>query len=415
MINFIKKYKDNNNVKVLLGNFISLSTIQILGMVLPLFSLPYVLRTLGFENYGIVALSSSLIMYFKTLTDYSFTITAARDVSVHRANKKAINLIFSKVMTIQTLFLIFSLLIIFILINVYKSFQNYWTIYFILSLTLIADIFYLEWFFQGIEKMKFITLTNVSVQILYTISIFVFIKSEKDLITYSLLILFSNFLNGLIRVLFLKYKFQVSFYIVDYKRIKKTIKVNFPIFINQFIPQLYNNSATFLLAFFTNNTLIGIYSATRKITDISATILNIVSRVFFPFLNRKKDAFNSYKKMFLSTTAFGILLLIVLYPLLFWIFDIENELAVYVHIFMALSLFGYAMYDVFGLNFLIVHRQDKIVMKNTIQMSIVGFLILIPLLYYWGIVGAAMTVFFTRFLLGSGVYFKALSYDWKNK
>jgi PST family polysaccharide transporter len=86
---FLRKLKSKDG-KTLLENFVSLSALQLIGMLLPLITLPYILRVIGFEKYGIIVFATSLIAYFMALTDFSFQITAVRDVAVFKNSQKKI-------------------------------------------------------------------------------------------------------------------------------------------------------------------------------------------------------------------------------------------------------------------------------------------------------------------------------------
>ncbi|MGB4490044.1 MAG: flippase, partial [Bacteroidales bacterium] len=62
--NKLKKLSKNKDVRTLTENFVSLSLLRVIGLLLPLITLPYVLRVLGKSNYGIIVLATSLINYF---------------------------------------------------------------------------------------------------------------------------------------------------------------------------------------------------------------------------------------------------------------------------------------------------------------------------------------------------------------
>ena len=404
--NIIQKIKTKDG-KVLVGNFLSLSTLQLAGMILPLFTLPYLIKILGFKNYGILAIANSLVAYFSSVTDYSFNITATRDVSKHRNSLKQLNLIYSKVMMVQGMFLLLSLLSIYLIVISYEPFRKHSDIFFIVATGLIGNVLIPQWFFQGIEKMKFIAIISLIVKVLFTASIFIFIKTKNDLDIYAWLISSGSIISGLIGQLILYVRFKINFILLPFKHIIQTIKSNFPVFVNQIFPLMYNNTSTFLLGFFVAENLTGIYAALKKITDLSTTLLKTISRVFFPFLNRRVEAFGNYRKLMLWTTGVGLLLLIALYPLVFMFLSIKDESAIYVHVFLCLSLVGFVLYDIYGLNYLIVHRKDKIVMKNTIFTSVTGFILAFPLIYYFGIIGAAVNLFIARLLMGLGVMLRS--------
>jgi len=413
MLNKIKNSLKSQQGKVLLGNFFSLSALQLVGMLLPLITLPYVLRVIGFEKYGLIALALSLVAYFNSIVDYSFRITATRDVAVFRDSPKKLNLIYSKVLTVKTIFLAVSLFILTIIIMVYPPFYEEKFIFFSAALSLVGYMLFPEWFFQGIEKMKYITIINLTVKIAFALSVFIFIKEDSDYKIYPLMTSLGLLFSGIAGQYILIKKHKIKYYKLSIKRIKSTISENTPIFINQFVPNLYNNTGGFLLGIFGTPALLGVYTAIRKIIDLAVTLLNIVSRVFFPYLNKKKSAFNLYRKLMFTLTTIGVILLIISNQLIFWYLDINNSLAIWVLILLALSIFGNTAYDVFGLNYFIVRNEDNLVMRNTIMMSITGLLITIPLIYFFNIIGASLSLLISRSLLGSGLYFKFFQYKTK--
>ncbi|PCH53668.1 MAG: flippase [Flavobacteriaceae bacterium] len=406
MIHKIKNILKNKDVKVLLENFISLSSLQLVGMILQLITLPYVLRILGFTNYGIVILAASLVAYFQAITDFSFKITATRDVAIFRNSQKKLNIIYSKVLTIKMIFLALSIVILCFVIFLYPPFYKERLVFFLTIPILFGYTLFPEWFFQGIEKMKYITFLNVGIKLFFTICIFIFIKVKEDYWIYPLLQSLGFIGAGIIGQFILIKKYKLKFIILKRRVITQTIVSNFPIFINQFFPTLYNNTSTFLLGILTTTSLVGVYDAVKKIIDLFISLLNIVSRVFFPFLNRKRDVFPKYKKLMLSISILFIIVAIALNKLIFWYLNINYENALAVLIILAIGILGYTLYDIFGLNYFIIRRKDKLVMNNTLIFSFISFILAFPLIYFFGIIGAAINLTFARFMMGGNLMLK---------
>src|SRR5690606_1827705 len=108
--NNLLRYGNTSDRKVLIENFLSLTFLKVLGVVLPLITLPYIVRVLGIERYGVVVLTNSLMVDFQSVADFSFMIPATRDVAVFTSGPKKLHLIFSNVLLVKCLFLAISLL-----------------------------------------------------------------------------------------------------------------------------------------------------------------------------------------------------------------------------------------------------------------------------------------------------------------
>ena len=396
----------NKDIRILMENFISLSTLQIVGMILPLITLPYVVRVVGFSNYGIIALASSLIAYFQSVTDYSFRITATRDVVIYKHSTKRLSLIYSKVQIVKAIFSFLSLTILLIIVFLYPPFYKERLVFFLTMPILLGYTLFPEWFFQGIENMKYITILNICIKVFFTICIFIFIKKETDYWVYPLLQSCGFIGGGIVGQFILHKKYRLKFFIIKPSSIKKTVTDNFPIFINQFVPNLYNNTSTFLLGIFSSNNIVGIYDAIKKITDLSVALINIFSRVFFPFINRRKDVFKKYSMLMFSVGSLLVFLPIIFSKLIFFYLNVSYPNAFEVLTILSLSVFFVTLYDIYGLNYFIVNRQDKLVMKNTIVASIIGFILAFPLIYWSGIIGAALNVLISRIIMGGGLFYK---------
>ncbi|MEO2058730.1 MAG: oligosaccharide flippase family protein [Mesonia sp.] len=385
-------------------NFISLSALQGFNILIPLITLPYILNVIGFEKYGVVVLANSLIVYFQAITDYSFKITATRDVSIFKGNKIKLNLIYSKVFFIKSLFLIFSCIIISGLIFIVPAFYEERLVFFCSMPLLVGYALFPDWFFQGIEKMKYITLLNLSIKIFFLITIFLFVKEEEDYWLYSLLQSCGFFIAGVLGQIIIYKRYSIRFVRIRFRELWIAIKLNFPIFINQFVPTLYNNTSGFLLGLISGDFYLGVFSAIRKIVDIILIFLNIISRVFFPYLNRRKSFFNKYKTYMLYLGTGMCIFPILFYMPIKWYLNLTYDRSFLVLSILSVGIIFFTLYDVFGTNYFLVRRKDKLVMKNTLIATVVSLLLVYPLISYFGVLGAAINLTLARALMGLGLY-----------
>ncbi|GIJ93918.1 hypothetical protein CAPN002_11360 [Capnocytophaga stomatis] len=218
---------------------------------------------------------------------------------------------------------------------------------------------------------------------------------------------------GIVGQYLLMTKYKLKIVRVSFKSLISTVKSNTPIFVNRFVPTLYNNTSTFILGIIGTDFLVGIYQAILTIVNLAASLLDIFSRVFFPFLNRRKDAFNMYKKMMFSATAIMIIGILILNKVIFWYLNISYEDAFLILVILSCGLIGYSLSNIFGLNYFIVYRHDKLVMQNTLIASLIGFVLSYPLISYYSILGAAINLSLARCVMGGGLYYKYLSVNKK--
>src|SRR5690606_9424169 len=97
LFNKIRTLIKGKDSKALIENFFSLTVFQFITMFLPLITLPYLIKVIGMEKYGIIIIAHSLILYFTTITEFSFGVSGTRDIASYRNDKARLNLIFSKV------------------------------------------------------------------------------------------------------------------------------------------------------------------------------------------------------------------------------------------------------------------------------------------------------------------------------
>lgn len=311
MLSKITNLFNTEDKKRLFSNFFSLSVLQGANYILPLITLPYLVRVLGPEKFGLIAFAQAFIAYFNILTDYGFNLSATREVSIYRDNKEKLSEIFSSVMIIKFGLLILSFLILTVLVFSFGKFRQDWLIYYLTFGMVLGQVLFPVWFFQGMERMKYITYLNITARLIFTVAIFVFIHQASDYI-YVPLLNFIGFLVAGILALWIVFKdFNVNFKLPSVADIKHQLKEGSIMFVSTVAISFYTASNTFLLGLFTNNTVVGFYSAAEKIvkalqglwTPFSQAIYPVFSKLYF---ENKIKAQYALKKILLIAGSFTL-------------------------------------------------------------------------------------------------------------
>lgn len=401
----IRKALARKDIKQLIENFFSLAILKVFNLILPFVTLPYLIKTLGFERYGVIVLAIALMQYFQAVTDYGFNLSATRDIAKHRHSQRQLSHIYSKVMMAKFFLLIISLTILLPVIFLVPHFQQDKSIFILMLLVLIGHTLFPEWFFRGVEKMRYITILDLSIKLFFTIGVFLLIQKPEDYWIYPLLNGIGYVVVMLVAHALIRRDFFVFFKVVKIKNVIKNIKEGFPLFVNQFAPNLYNNTANFMVGFVLGNYAAGVFGTVRKVVSILGVLNSVVSTVFFPYLNRNKSGFTFFSFYYLLIMLFVFSFLGVIHLFIFDLLHLNGKGVSLIFFIMLVGLYFIVIYNTYSTNYLIINGYDVLVMRNTVIISIIGLFLNLIFINLFGLVGASLAVFMSQFAMGSSALY----------
>lgn len=405
MISKVRTMLGNKDTSQLFKNFFSLAVLKLINAVLPFVTLPYLIKVLGIQQYGAIVLGLALIAYFQAVTDYGFNLSATREIAKNRTSVKRLSYIYSKTMVTKMYLLMISLGVLIPVIFIVPQFKEDLIVYLLMCLMLLGQTLFPEWFFRGVEKMGYIAILNLIVKLAFTIGVFAFIKAPEDYWLYPFLLGVSYIIVTCFSHYIVIKNFNISLMTINFKRVKKTLKIGFPLFINQFVPNLYNNTTNFLVGLILGKSFAGYFGATRQVVTILGVFNSVVSGVAFPYLIRHKEKFELYRKYYLMLIVAIIAFLVLVHQFIFDIIGIQYTNDSEVYYILMLGVLSVVVYNIHSTNYLISRGYDKIVMKITITTSIIGFTLSFPLIYNFGLLGGASNIFLSQFILAVSAYY----------
>ena len=316
-------------IKRLLVNFFSLAVIRGSTMILPLITLPYLVRVLGAENFGLLSFSLAIIMYFNIFVSFGFELSATREISIYRDNMEKVSEIFSSVMIIKSIFLLLSLFLLSIVVMVFDSVKLNATLYFVTFGVVVGNALFPVWFFQGMEKMKYITYFTISAKIFYTLFIFVLVHEKSDYIYVPLLNSIGLIVSGIVSIwIILKYH-PVYFFFPSVTTIIHHVKDSSQFFLSRVANQGSKYYATMIIGLYFGNTIVGYYSMIQKLLQAFGSLGGIVAQTIYPYMSKTKNIV-MYKKIFMIVVSISIIIWIsILYLhnlIIDLVFHLQNEM-----------------------------------------------------------------------------------------
>lgn len=401
--NLINRIKQSKDGKVLFSNFAYLSLLQVAGYVFPLITMPYLARVIGPSGFGKIAFASAIMVWIQTIADWGFNYTATREVAKYRDDIEKVSEIFSTVLVARCFLVFLSFFALCLLVVFIPEFRDNITIIFVTFLMVPGHVLFPDWFFQAMERMKYITILNIISKLFFTIAVFVFIKDENDYILQPLFVSLGFVVSGIIALYYIFVKWKVRFVFPKINEVFCAIKKSTDVFINNLMPNLYNSFSVVLLGMFAGTISNGIYDAGKKFVVILTNLLSVLSRVMFPYLVRKQDKHNLYAKISLVISFSCSIILFIFAPLIIRSFFGQQFIeSIVVLRIISFVVFFVVMASVYGTNYLIVKGYDNVLRNITAVASIIGFVVAFPLIYFYSYIGAALTYLISSMLLGLG-------------
>ena len=397
----------NSELKNIIKNSFYLYLIQGLNYLLPLVTLPYLLIVLSSDEFGKYSFAFAAAQFFILFVDFGFNLSATKKIAENFSSKEIIKDIYWNITIIKMTLFIFALIVAFISIFLFDKLYLYREGILISMVMVIGTAIFPIWWFQGLNKMKELSVINIISKILTYPLIFVFVKKSTD---SNLAIFFQSltfFIAGFLSMIYI-YKTHKSYFseirFGSWKTYMDEIKDSWLIFLSNSSISLYTNSLTLLLGFFSTTYSVGLFSAMERIVRVICFgVLGPVNQACFPVIARLKiDDFDKAKKIFKIILITVCALMIIAFSLIlgFKHIIIDKFLKEYTEADHLLVLFMSMIFPIalggvlgqLGLLGLGHQEQKKVFSKIYTIVGVLSLPLTILLIYYMKVEGAVYSM-----------------------
>ena len=386
--------KNSSQKRIILGNIVTLFTLQGLQYLIPLILLPYLVHILGIAYFGLLSFATATIAFFRSTVAYGFDFTGTQQIALQKEDTSGLSDILSSILMVKLLLVGITLFILMILIFSLEKISIESSLFLYTFLVVLGDALFPTWFFQGMEKMKFITFFRTIQRVIALILIFLFVTTQEDYLLVPLIEGVLAIMAGLGSLLYIKKEFNVSLTIPQKTNIIFQIKNSWHLFLSQIAVHFYTTMNIFVLGLMADNTTVGYYALAYKLFSVIKELFTPVNKAIFPFLSKKYlEHKTDYYKLIKKISLWYLLALIIIASLSY-VFASEivslvsgksiEQTASLLKIF-AISLL-FAIGPLYSL-LLVIKSDNKKLSVITFRCMILNSILLYPSIHYFGIVG----------------------------
>lgn len=378
---------------------------QVLTLILPLVTTPYISRVLGAERIGIYGYTHSIVSYFILFGSLGVALYGQREIAYAQENSEKRMKNFVEIVSFRFITVFIASLIYFFVFMIQGEYKVYYSILF---LALAAVAFDISWFFQGLEEFKKTVLRNIVVRLSSITLIFIFVKKPEDLTKFMLIYSLADFIGNLSLWLYLPKYFKGQ-KIKNINLVRHILPILL-LFIPQIANQIYNVLDKTMIGFIiADKTEVGYYEQAQKVIRLLITIATSLGVVMLPrmastFASGNKEKVNEY-----MVKSFNFVFLLS-FPLVFGIISISKE---FVPIFFGkgyddvvtliniispvVLLMGIA--NVVGTQYLLPTKHQKEYTFSVTVGLIVNFFLNWLLITKWGAIGASVATVLSQLVV----------------
>ena len=387
----------------LIKNMSWLFILNFSNTIIPYFTFPYITRIFLPEGYGIISFSLSFVAYFQTFINYGFNLTGARKIATAEGDEEELSRIYTSIISTKFLFFFTSLALIILITLLNSKLFEYRSIIFIFILLVLGNTLMPVWIFQGLQRVRDMTIVSLTVRIAFMICVFTLIKSPSDIPLYAVLYSVSFLIIGIISMVVVRIQIKVKFCKINFKDIINMIKDGFYVFTSSAVISVMDSTGIFVLGLFYLAEYSGYYSGISKITQVITMLFYPIGQALFPYHSKKyavsfKNGYSSViriAKMVIPLFAFFAVIVFLLRKsiVLLVLGDAYVSVANLLIIMSFLPLIS-IMSNFIGTQILVASGHTKEYSRAFLRGSLISVFLYFTLGYFYAIWGVAIAAVF---------------------
>lgn len=260
--------------------FSLLNTIS--SLIFPIITFPYVARVLLPEGIGEVNFFLSIITYIAMFTSLGIPTYAIIEIAKTKDDDKNRSITTTEIFSLNLILTVIGYVIVGILCLTVEEIQVNIPLFLLMSTNIILITIGCEWFYQGTENFKYITVRGLFIRTICVVLLFILVRDKNDLIYYGLYSVLGIAGNNILNFFYLRK--NINIHLINFKdlKIQRHLYPSLKIFAINIIASIYLQLDTVMLGFLKDNIAVGYYTGAIKLTKMLMGITTSLGVVFLP-------------------------------------------------------------------------------------------------------------------------------------
>lgn len=388
-----------------IGNAASVMAVQAGMYLLPLINIPYLLRVIGPERYGLIAFSQAVMAYFITLNDYGFNLSATRELAVHRDDPAVRSELYSAVMTVKVSLCLISFAILCLLVTFVPRFHHDRLVFFASFGSVIGTMLFPQWFFLGIEKMYWISVSTIAANAVFTAGIYLLVHRPSDYLIAAAVQAGGKLVAGILGLVILFSTEHVRLSRPSWIQLRHRLVDGWHLFVSSAAATLYTSSNAVVLGLVCGMTQVGYFSAAYKIFAAAQMLVSPMCQAMYPHVctlahQSRELAIEYLRKAMVVigglTFTGGVFVIVLAKVIVRIVMGAKYTPSIPVLQIMALTPFACAINNIYGTQGMLNFGMKSQYSRTIVLSAIFSNMILVPLCYWFGAPGAAASALLTE-------------------
>lgn len=382
---------------------------QVINLVSPLLVMPFLILRCGEDGLGRVGVGFSFALIVNGIIDYGSYITGVKDISINRDNPTILENKVKAIYLSKFFLLLIAIVCISLLVFFVPFLSRDKSLFFLSIPIIIGQFINPQWFFQGVENFKWISIVNVVSKVIYILLVLLFIKEKTDYVYANLFFGIGAIIGNSIGLIWLINKYDFNFRNFSISDAITILKTEFSFSVSQFFLSMYQFFPIIIISYIGGDFMAGQFRIIDQIITIFKTYLNmffyfVYANICFELNKSLKNGIKIWKQYNGTNFILLFVLLLLFYVFsdyVFVYFKIEESRIPQMSSYFKLGLIVPLLVSISQplRQLMFAFNENKIYIKITIIATVLNFALLSFLTKQNGLSGAFLSIILIEFII----------------